>query len=316
MKKIAVVGSINTDFCFRCEHLPNPSETISGNGFEIKFGGKGANEAVAIARQGGNVSLFGKVGEDTLSKENLKNLKKEKVETQCIEKSTAGAGVAGIMVDNKTNSIIVVPGANGEVDVEYIERHKKEILEHDIFCLQLEIHLKTTEYLVSMLSKANKTIVFNPSPIVPLKENLLKQCSFVVVNEIEIKKLPHFKSVEQIMKRYNGRLILTCGNDGVYYYSNKKVCHIPAIAVDNVVDTTGAGDTFLGSFALQLADGKTLEEAISYANICAGLKIKKAGAQTGMPTKKEVENFIKHKKSHSWDFFIAFCYHFPYNINI
>jgi len=298
MKKIAVIGSINTDFCFRCDRLPSPSETISGKGFEIKFGGKGANEAVAIARQGGFVSLFGKIGDDTLSNENLKNLKKEKVDTKNIETSTAGAGVAGIMIDNKTNSIIVVPGANGEVDIEYIEKHKKEILEHDIFCMQLEIPLSTTEHLLSMLSKANKTIVFNPSPIIPLKEKILNQCSFVVVNEIEIKELPQFKSVEQIMKRYKGRLILTCGSDGVYFYSNKKVCHIPAITVDNVVDTTGAGDTFLGSFALKLAEEKSLEDAISHANLCAGLKIKKAGAQTGMPTKKEVENHLK-QKSHS-----------------
>lgn len=298
MKKIAVIGSINTDFCFKCDRLPSPSETISGKDFEIKFGGKGANEAVAISRQGKSVALFGKVGGDLYSKDNLKNLKKENVDTSFIETSSSCGGVAGIMIDNKTNSIIVVPGANGDVDIPYIEKHKKEILSYDIFCLQLEIPLETTKHLISLLSKAKKTIIFNPSPIIPLEEKLLKKCSYVVVNEIEIKQLPFFESIEQIMKAYKGRLILTCGGEGVYYYSKKKLCHIQSLDVENIVDTTGAGDTFLGSFALKLSENSTMEEAISYANICAGLKISKMGAQTGMPKKSEIEKYLK-EKSHS-----------------
>lgn len=295
MKKIAIVGSINTDFTFKCDHLPSPSETITGKNFDIKFGGKGANEAVAISRQGHPVCLFGKIGNDLYSKDNLKNLKKEKVDTSHIEVGSACGGVAGIMIDSSTNSIIVVPGANGEVDTDYIERKKKHLLEYDVFCLQLEIPLETTKLLVSLLAKAKKTIIFNPSPIVPLEEKFLKKCSYIIVNEIEIKKLPNYKSIDQCLKDYKGKLILTCGGDGVYYYDKKKVQHIPSLKIDNIVDTTGAGDTFLGSFALKISEGKSIEEAISYANVCAGLKIKKLGAQTGMPTKKEIEQYYKQK---------------------
>lgn len=298
MKKIAIIGSINTDFCFKTDTLPKPSETITGNNFEIKFGGKGANEAVAIARQGESVALFGKIGEDTYSKENLKNLKKEKVETKHIETASTCGGVAGIMLDKQTNSIIVVPGANGEVDIEYIKKHKNDILSYDIFCLQLEIPLSTTEFLIDMLAKAKKTIIFNPSPIVDLNKKLLQKCSYIVVNEIEIQKLPSFKTIEQIMKDFKGKLILTCGKDGAYFYDKKKVEHLPALDIQNVVDTTGAGDTFLGSLAVKLGQGASIKEAIEYANICAGLKTTKLGAQTGMPTKKEIEKYLK-EKSHS-----------------
>jgi len=293
MKKIAIIGSINTDFCFRCNELPKPSETINGNSFEIKFGGKGANEAVAGSRLGANITLFGKIGDDLFSKDNLKNLKKEKLNTSYIEvaEGTSG-GAAGISIGSNTNSIIVVAGANGKVDIDYIERHKKEILENDIFCLQLEIPLETVKYLIEILSKAKKTIIFNPSPIIPLDQKLLKKCSYIIVNEVEIKQLPKYKTNEQILKDYKGKLILTCGENGVYYYSKRKVNHLPSMKVENIVDTTGAGDTFLASIAVALSENKKLEEAIAFANICAGLKIKKAGAQTGMPFRKEVAQYL------------------------
>ncbi len=296
MKKIAIIGSINTDFCFRCNTLPKPSETVSGNHFEIKFGGKGANEAVAASRLNAEVTLFGKIGDDIFSKDNLKNLKKEKLNTSFIEveKGESG-GAAGISIGSNTNSIIVVPGANGKVDIDYIERHKEEILSHDIFCLQLEIPLKTVDYLINMLSKAKKTIIFNPSPIIPLDKKLLKKCTYIIVNEVEIKELPSFRTEEQLLKDSKGKLVLTKGGDGVYYYSKRKVCHIPSLYMQNIMDTTGAGDTFLAAFAVALSEGKNSEEAISFANTCAGLKITKIGAQTGMPQRKEVNAYLKTK---------------------
>lgn len=295
MKKIAIIGSINTDFCFRCDTLPKPSETINGNNFEIKFGGKGANEAVAGSRLGGDVTLFGKVGDDIFSKDNYKNLKKEKLNTSFLEVAEGvSGGAAGIMIGSNTNSIVVVAGANGKVDIPYIEKHKKEILDCDIFCLQLEIPLETVSYLINMLSKAKKTIIFNPSPIIPLEAKILKKCSYIIVNEVEIEKLPNFKSREQLLKDYKGKLILTCGGDGVFYYSKRKVTHLPSIKVSDIVDTTGAGDTFLAATAVALSENKKIEDAIFFANVCAGLKITKMGAQTGMPHRKEVESYLKN----------------------
>lgn len=293
MKKIAVIGSINTDFVFRCKELPSPSETIMGESFEINFGGKGANEAVASSRLGVKTMLFGKVGDDLYSKENLKNLKKEKVNVSCVEisENTSG-GSAGIMHGGGTNSIIVVGGANQKVDEKYLKKYESEILKNDIFCLQLEIPFKTVEKAIDLLYKNGKTIIFNPSPIAKINKTMLDKCSFVIVNEIEIQSLPLYNGLEETLKEYNGKLIVTCGKDGVYYYENGEVCHTPALKLKNVVDTTGAGDTFLASFAVALSNDKSLSSAIEFANICAGVKTTKKGTQTGMPRLEEVKNFI------------------------
>ena len=292
MKKIAIIGSINTDFTFKSKKLPKPSETIHGESFDIQFGGKGANEAVACTRLGVKATLFGKLGDDMFSIANLKNLKSQKVDISNVEVcKNAYGGTAGINIGSGTNSIVVVAGANGNVDIDYIERHKKAILSHDIFCMQLEIPFKSVEYLINMLSDAEKTIIFNPSPITKIKKCLLSKCSYVIVNEIEIKQLPGFKSEEQTLRDFKGRLILTHGAQGVYYYDNK-VKHVPALNIKNVVDTTGAGDTFLAAFAKAISQNMELEAAIKYANVCAGLKTTKHGAQTGMPYKKEVECYI------------------------
>lgn len=293
MKKIAVVGSINTDYTFKCKKLPKPSETIHGEEFKINFGGKGANEAVAIARLGAKPVLFGMVGDDLYSKENLKNLKKQKVDTSHIESlSGVSGGSAGIMLDNDTNSIIVIGGANMKVDSSYLERHKQNLLDCDIFCLQLEIPFGTVDEVINLLYENGKTVIFNPSPITKLKKSLLDKCQYVIVNEVEIKELPNYKDNEQLLKAYKGRLILTCGADGVYFYDDG-VKHVPAAKIKDVKDTTGAGDTFLGAFAVAISKEMPLKDAILFANNCAGLKTTKYGAQTGMPYLSEVEEFIK-----------------------
>lgn len=293
MKKIAVIGSINTDFVFRCKELPSPSETIMGDSFEINFGGKGANEAVAASRLGAKTMLFGKVGSDLYSKENLKNLRKEKVDISCVEVSpNVAGGSAGIMHGSGTNSIIVVGGANQTVDDAYLKKYKDKILKNDIFCLQIEIPFKTVEQAINMLYENGKTIIFNPSPMRKLSHSLLKKCSYVIVNEIEIQSLPHYSNLEDTLKAYSGKLIVTCGEDGVYHYDNGKVCHTPALKLKNVVDTTGAGDTFLAAFATALANDNSVADAVKFANMCAGIKTTKKGTQTGMPSLKDIENYI------------------------
>lgn len=294
MKKIAVIGSINTDFVFRCKELPKPNETIFGETFEVNFGGKGANEAVASARLEASVSLFGKVGDDLYSKENLKNLKKEGVDVSNVEVAeNISGGSAGIMHGSGTNSIIVVSGANAEVDENYIDRHKQEILSNDIFCLTLEIPQKTVEYLIDLLSSNGKTVIFNPSPITKLSMRLYDKCSYVIVNEVEVLDLPGYAGLQETLKLYNEKLIVTRGKDGVYFYQNGKVCHEQALKIKNVVDTTGAGDTFLAGFAVVLSNGQSASKAVEFANICAGIKTTKSGAQTGMPKLAEIENFLK-----------------------
>ena len=297
MTKIGVVGSINTDFVFKSKNLPLPSETILGDSFDISFGGKGANEAVALARLGADCCLFGAIGKDIFSKENLKNLKKEKV---CVKNikicENVSGGAAGITVGSGTNSIVVVPGANQEVTIDYLKSVEKELLECDIIGTQLEIPLKSVEYLIKLAKKNHKTLVFNPSPIVPLPQKLLDDCSYIIVNEVEIKRLPGYQNDDQLLQRYNGKLILTRGKEGAFFWdiTYKSVKNIPSLKV-KTVDTTGAGDTFLASFMYALSKKQPLCQALTFANTCAGLKVTKSGAQTGMPTIKEVKAYTTKK---------------------
>ena len=293
MTKIAVLGSINTDYVFEANNLPKAGETVFGKNVKINFGGKGANEAVCASRLGADVCLFGAVGDDAFSEKNIANLKKEKVNTEFIKhcKNVFG-GSAGIFVGDNTNSIVVVSGANAEVDLKYFEKIKNNLKSFDVVGTQLEIKKEVVEKLLDFAEKNKIKVVFNPSPMTKLDEKLLKKCSFVVVNEIEVQSLPNYKSVEQILKHYEGRLIVTLGADGACFFEDGKVQHSAAVNV-KVVDTTGAGDTFLASFMVAIAEGKTVKQAVEFANICASLKCTKLGAQTAMPTRKEVDKFKK-----------------------
>ena len=291
MEKIAVVGSINTDFVFTSKHLPKPSETIKGDSFDIYFGGKGANVSVAVSRLGKQVQIFGAVGDDLHSEENVKNLKSQKVNTDSLTilKGEKGGSACITMGDN-TNSIIVVPGANGKYDTNCLKKDLDKIVACDVVATQIEIPFETVEVLIDEVYKAKKIMVFNPSPIRELSQELLDKCSYIIANEVEIRQLPNFKSEEQMLKEYNGRLILTKGGDGAFYYYNGKVENQPSIAT-KVVNTTGAGDTFLGAFSVAISENKNLPDAIKFANLCAGIKVSKPGTQTGMPTLDEVKKY-------------------------
>lgn len=292
MIKISVVGSINTDFVFTSKELPKPSETIMGTSFNINYGGKGANASVAASRLGAKVKLFGAIGDDVFSKENLKNLKSQKVDvTNVIKCENTVGGAAGINIGSGTNSITVVSGANQKYDKSQIELNLKNILDAQVVATQLETNIAGVKFLIDECYKNKVTLVFNPSPIVPLSETLLKKCGYIIVNEVEITMLPGFETVNQMLTKYNGKLILTTGGDGVYYFDNG-VKHINALKV-KAVNTTGAGDTFLAAFSVAIAQGKTVGEACKFANICAGLKVTKQGTQTGMPTLMEVNKYLK-----------------------
>lgn len=292
MVKVNVVGSINTDFVFTSLNLPKPSETIMGKEFNINYGGKGANASVAASRLGAKVKLFGAIGDDIFSKENLKNLKSQKVDVSgVIVCSGTVGGAAGINVGSGTNSITVVSGANLCCDKAFIETNLQNILSANVVATQLETNLQGVKYLIDECYKNKTTLVFNPSPIIPLSETLLKKCGYIIVNEVEITMLPNYESNEQLLSHYNGKLILTTGSSGVYYYDNG-VKHINSLKV-KAVNTTGAGDTFLAAFCVAIGSGKNVGEACSYANVCAGLKVTKQGTQTGMPTKTEVDKYLK-----------------------
>ena len=280
--KITVVGSINLDMVTTAERLPDQGETMMGQGFETAPGGKGANQAVAAARLGADVTLIGCVGDDPFGQLLLSNLKKEGVSVTGVEPVTdTSTGVATILVTDNDNRIIVTPGANNHVTPAYVQHYLSLINQSDIVVLQLEIPIETIQYVTAYCKAHNITVILNPAPIQALPQEILNNVTYVTPNETEAQAL----NIKQ------QQLITTLGAQGVKYDDDGKTVVIPGFSV-NVVDTTGAGDTFNGALAVCLAEGKSLKQAIRFANAAAALSVQTFGAQGGMPTREAVNKLL------------------------
>lgn len=297
-KRIGVIGSINTDIVCITENLPKVGETVVGSDFKIMHGGKGANEAVACSRLGESVNLLACVGTDEFSKSALANLQNEGVHITAVEQiKNAKGGIANITISQKNNQIIVVPGANQLLEKKYIKKYASRLKECSIVGCQFEVPVDSLLIASQICKENNIKFVLNPSPIKEYPKELFDNADYVIVNEIEIKDVSGYdeKSPLKVLEKYPNKLILTSGNKGCYCYIDNKTINIPALNV-NVVDTTGAGDTFLGAFMVGINKNYTLEKALRFANICAGIKTTKLGAQTGMPKLSEVKKYIKQNK--------------------
>lgn len=292
--KIAVIGSINIDMSIEAEHIPLKGETVFGKNIQYIPGGKGANQAVAIAKLGGDVTMFGCVGDDNHGEAMINNLKKYNIETKYIKKDkNVSTGLALITVGDHDNTIVVIKGANDCVDKMYIDQHKEVLKQYDMIVLQYEIPYDTVEYIIDWCFEEGKTVIFNPAPAayVPLK--LVEKSTYVTPNEHEVLEIFNQQyTLEEILRLYPQKLIVTLGSKGIAVcLHDGKIHNIPARKVD-VVDTTGAGDTVNGAFAYALSQGMEIKEALHFANVAASLSIQKYGAQGGMPTKEEVEKLI------------------------
>ncbi|WNS73633.1 ribokinase [Bacillus sp. DTU_2020_1000418_1_SI_GHA_SEK_038] len=286
--KITVVGSINMDLVTITDQIPQIGETLLGNRFQTNPGGKGANQAVAAARLGANVNMIGCVGNDTFGKELLQHLNDEGVDVSNVEPVTGSTGTATIIVSNQDNSIIVVPAANEHVTAAFVESKRDVIAASDILILQLEIPLEGVLKAVEIAKENGVKVILNPAPIQELPTDLIEKIDYLTPNEHEFKELVNGMD-EKVLKE---KVILTKGSQGVSFYLDEKEVNIPAFQV-NVVDTTGAGDSFNAGFAVALSKGLTLNAACKYGNAVAALSTTKLGAQTGMPTEIEVNDFIK-----------------------
>ena len=290
MKKIAVVGSINIDQTVTAERIPLKGETLPGGSLRYIPGGKGANQAVAMAKLGAEVEMFGCVGDDAAGESLVKNLQDTGVETGHI-KVVPGVptGLAMITVGENDNTIIVVAGTNNHVDIDYVNEVKDSILECEIVLLQHEIPQETVEYVISLCADNGVKVVLNPGPARPVKQEILEKVTYLTPNEHEAVILfGRDISFEEMMKRYPEKLVITQGSRGVSTcLKNGEVILVPARKA-NVVDTTGAGDTLNGAFTVAVTEGKGIAEALAFANTAAGLSTEKFGAQGGMPTLEEV----------------------------
>ena len=293
MKRIAVIGSINMDMVLNVEHIPAVGETIIADGVNYHYGGKGANQAIAAARLGAEVTFFGCVGNDEFADKLVDNLKKNHVFTEYIDRVGGSSGLA-IIASSTDNSIIVNSGANQKVDVEYVKKYEADILDNDIIIIQNEIPFASIELLVNILHANHKIIIYNPAPGDVRSFFMVNKVDYLTPNETETELIFGSNNYQRLIEQYPNKLILTLGEKGAAYFDGDKVKKIRSIDVD-VVDTTGAGDTFNGAFAYALANDKELEDAVRFAVVASGLSVSKNGAQEGIPTLEEVNNYLKKK---------------------
>lgn len=289
---ILVIGSTNTDMIVKVPHLPAPGETILGGEFSVVQGGKGANQAVAAARAGGNVTFVSCVGDDLFGKKSLEVLANENIDISAMKIADGfSSGVALINVaDSGENSISVAPGANSQLMPEDIENITDIIKQADILLLQLEIPIETVKKAISIANMHKVPVILNPAPGQLLEAELLKNIDYLTPNENEAALIAESKYPGQdysalsraLQDKGSNEVVLTLGEKGVIYSDNGHHEHIPGHQV-RVVDTTAAGDTFNGYLAVALAMGKSVKDAVIFANKAASLSVTMLGAQTSIP---------------------------------
>lgn len=294
MKKIAVVGSINLDYFVESDRLPQFGETVTGENFFMGFGGKGANQAVAASRLGGEVALFGSIGNDEQRVALLNHFKNENINVDHLNiVEDVHTGAAFIQLHNRDNRIIIVPGANQYTDMNYCKRILPALLEYDVILFQLEIPLEAVEFLIPLLHKHQKTIILDPAPAQRLDESILDCITFMTPNEHEFSIVTdNQSSMDEVLKAHPNKLIITCGDKGAVFCNGSEIVKHSARKI-SAVDTTGAGDTFTGAFTVAVSTGKSIEECIYYGTKAASLSVMKKGAQSGMPYKHEIDQLAK-----------------------
>lgn len=288
--KISVVGSINIDMDIISERIPLKGETIKGS--EIKYipGGKGANQAVSMARLGADVDFYGCVGDDDNGRRLIENLKNENINTENIKIiENINSGIAIITIGENDNTIIVVPGANDFVTKEYVNSVKESLLESDLVVLQNEIPMDTIEYVIDLCYENNIKILLNPAPAFKVNEEIVNKVTYLTPNEHEAKIIFGDEiTMEEMLKKYSNKLIITLGEKGVAFADEYGKMKLLPTRKANVKDTTGAGDTLNGAFAVRVSSGYSIEDSLRFANVAASLSTEKLGAQTGMPILEEV----------------------------
>ncbi len=303
--KLVVVGSSNMDLVVRSPRIPVPGETILGGDFLMVPGGKGANQAVAVAKLGVHCVFVARLGDDVFGRKSLENFQKENVDTRYVMLTPGTpSGVALITVDEAgNNAIVVAPGANARLTAEDIDRAQSEIRSAGAVVTQLEIPLATVQCVAELTHRAGVPFVLNPAPAQKLAPALLALVTVLTPNETEAQILTGVKVVDpESASQAADRLldmgvkaaIVTLGSKGFLLAEGDHREHIPAEKV-NVVDTTAAGDAFTGSLAVGVAQGQSLREAALFANRAAALCVTKMGAQPSMPTMKEVCAFQPSK---------------------
>ena len=293
------------DLVFRTPRMPAPGETLHGHDFHQIPGGKGANQAVAAARLGASVNFIGAVGDDGFGQFSRNCLAAEKINLSYLSTvKDMATGVAGILVtDSGENSIVLAAGANATLSPGQIDAASQSISSAQVLLCQLETPLDTVTRAIEIARAQGVKVILNPAPARDLSDTLLQQVDFLIVNETEATQLSSVEVTDQasaqvasqkLLQRGSGCVLLTMGGNGALITEASGSQFIPAIKVD-VVDTTAAGDTFVGAFAVGLANGLSILQASTEAQYAAALTVTKLGAQTSIPDRKTVLEFMARR---------------------
>ena len=298
-KNILVIGSSNTDLVIQTSHFPEPGETVMGGVFSTFAGGKGANQAVAASRLGAKVTFVARVGNDDFGRQAIDGFDKEGITTSHIFiDENEPTGVASIIINKDgENTIVVAPGANNMLSKTDIEGIVSLVEATDIVLVQLEVPLETVTFVIQLAHKLHKKIILNPAPAVKLDYNLFSYLDIITPNESETKillgkKVSDLKSASEAAQVFLDKgvknVVITLGKQGAFFKNDHEEYLIPAIKTE-VIDTTGAGDTFNGALAVAISEGKSWRDALDFSNKAAAISVSRLGAQSSIPFRKEIE---------------------------
>ena len=299
---ILVIGSSNTDMTIKTSRLPGPGETVLGGSFSMGAGGKGANQAVAAKRLGGDVTFICKVGNDLFGENSVKRYRNEGIDTSRIMLSDKPSGVALITVDsNAENSISVASGANADFTVEDIRKMSDAINRASILLLQLEIPVDAVLEAARIGFESGARVILNPAPACPLPEEIYRYISIVIPNETEVSQMSGVtvtdcdsaeKAARELMHQGAGSVIVTLGSKGSLICDGTGSRMIPSRKV-NAVDTTAAGDTYCGALCVALSEGRDIVAAAGFATAASAIAVTRPGAQESIPTRDEVDKAME-----------------------
>ncbi|MFB3901828.1 MAG: ribokinase [Acidobacteriota bacterium] len=296
--RIVVVGSSNTDMVVKSAHIPVAGETVLGGEFVMAAGGKGANQAVAAARLGADVTFVARVGDDLFGRTAIESFSREGIVADYVTKDLQKpSGVALILVDKRGENIIsVAPGANAELSPDDVRKARPAIERADVVVIQLEVPLETVAEAARVGAESGAAVILNPAPAQTLDDRILRHVTVLTPNETETEILTgitlrdpadHGKAAAELRRRGVQTVVITLGGSGSYLYTGERGMVIPTVKIQPV-DTTAAGDAFNGALAVALGEGQGLEQAVRFANLAGAFAATRLGAQPSLPRKAEL----------------------------
>lgn len=301
--KIVILGIFVADTAYRAERQPKMGETILGNSFVLGPGGKGSNQSVAAAMAGGDVTIISRLGRDAFADIARATWAKAGVKPSITEDPESYTGAAYIFIENATgnNAIIVAAGAAGRISVADVEERAALIGGASVFITQLEQPIPAAKRALEIARAGGARTILNPAPAAPLGDDILALCDFVTPNESEAEGLTGLpvttlaeaeRAADALLGRGVGAVIITLGDKGALYRDRSRSVHVPVISAGPVAETTGAGDAFNGGFAVALAEGRDVVEAVRFGCATAGISVTRPGTAPAMPSRDEIEALL------------------------